>query len=143
MKRTARRVIDSIIAIRPYIYGLQDKIDEEQDRIIGDLALPAIKTADALIKLNDRRVDLCNLKVLYAFIERELGDDFSVLKNVSLSGGDSLMYDTAKRAIELAGYTLERVQTEFSYIFQALPGSRGKKRGTFGGGTSATKVYAS
>ncbi len=142
MKRTARRIIDSIIAIRPYIYGLQDKIDEEQERIISDLAMPAIKTADALIRLNDRRVDLCNLKVLYAFIARELGADFSVLKNVSLFGGDSVLYDKAKSAVELSGYTLDRVRTEFSYLFKALPNRSGKKRGTFGGGTSATDVYA-
>lgn len=140
MKRTARNIINNILAIHPYIYGLQDKLDDEQEHIIGDLCMPALKAAESLIKLNDRRVDLCNLKVLYAFIERELDGDFSVLENVALSGGDSALYDKAKRAVEIAGYTLERVKAEFAYLFKSI--SSGGKKKKAAAQTSAPTVYA-
>lgn len=121
MKRTARITINNIIAIDPYIYELQDRIDKEQERLIRDLTSPAIKVVEKLVALDNRRIDLCNLKVLYAFVKRELGNDFPVLENVAMSGGDSVLYDRAERAIEAAGYTLERVSEEFSYLFKKLP----------------------
>lgn len=120
MQRVDRSVIDKIIAARPYLYGWQDEIEKEQGKIIADLTAPAKKTVEALIALDNRRIDLCNLKVLYAYIERELGAAFSSFVECSRMKISSPMYDTAIRAIKLAGYDIERARLEFAYLFKRI-----------------------
>ena len=120
MQRIDRSAIDKIIAVRPYLYAWQDEIEKEQAQVIRDLTAPAKKTVETLIALDNRRIDLCNLKVLYAFIERELGAAFTTFVECSRHGLGSPMYDTAVRAIKLAGYDTARVRLEFGYIFKRL-----------------------
>ena len=120
MKRVDRSVIDKIIAVRPCLYAWQDEIEKEQEQIIRDLTAPAKKTVEALIALDNRRIDLCNLKVLYAFIERELGAAFSTFTECTRHGLGSPLYDVAMRAIELAGYDTARARLEFGYLFKRL-----------------------
>ncbi|MDE5593026.1 MAG: hypothetical protein K2I75_03735, partial [Clostridiales bacterium] len=65
MSNVGRRVVRAIILINPLLYGLQDKIEKEQEGVIADTASPADKVVKKLIELDNRRIDLCNLKVLY------------------------------------------------------------------------------
>ena len=62
-----------LISINPILYGLQDAIEKEQERVIADTVSPAHKVVERLVALDNRRIDLCNLKVLYEFIRRETG----------------------------------------------------------------------
>lgn len=128
MRKDARRVIGNILLIYPMLSGLQNEIEKEQERIIGDLISPARKIMDALIALDNRRVDLCNLAVLYRFIERELGVEFSALCAAAESECDGVLFLRAQKAISRAGYDIPRVKSEFAYLFKALPRKRIKPR---------------
>ncbi len=130
MQRNDRNVIDKIIAVRPYLYAWQDELDEEQERIIGDWDASAVKTAERLIALDNRRIDLCNLKVLYAFIERELGAAFSAFTECMRVGSGGRLYDAAGNAIKRAGYDAERAGKEFGYLFKRLRKSKRDKTAT-------------
>lgn len=127
MSINGRGVIRDIIRINPLLYGLQKKIDKEQDSVIEDMTSPAEKIVKKLIVLDNRRIDLCNLKVLYAFIERGLGDKFELLRSCAFSGVDCDLYKLAVRQIELAGYTLARAKEEFAYLFKLLK-NKGKRK---------------
>ncbi|MBD5131944.1 MAG: hypothetical protein HDT28_05065 [Clostridiales bacterium] len=120
--RTERRTIDNVILINPLICGLQNVIEREQESVIADLVTPAHKIVQKLFKLDNRRIDLCNLNVLYGFIERALGDKFGLFRSCVFGGvaGDSDDYKIALSAIELAGYTVERINTEFEYLFKLI-----------------------
>ena len=120
MQRVDRSVIDKIIAVRPFLYGWQDEIEKEQGKVLADISSPAKKTVEALIALDNRRIDLCNLKVLYAYIERELGSSFSSFVECSKCGIASPMYETAANAMKLAGYDTARARLEFGYLFKRL-----------------------
>lgn len=118
--RKERRLIEKILLINPMLYVLQEQIEKEQDEVIADMTSPAEKAVKRLIELDNRRIDLCNLKVLYGFIERGLGERFELLRACALSGGDCKLYDLAIKQIELAGYTAERAEREFDYLFKLL-----------------------
>ena len=120
MSSVGRRVVRAIILINPLLYGLQDKIEKEQDGVIADMTSPADKVVKKLIELDNRRIDLSNLKVLYGFIERGLGDKFELLRACAFSGVNSDLYKIAEKQIELAGYTAERADREFAYLFKLL-----------------------
>ncbi len=123
MKSADRKVIADIIRINRYIGKLANAIEKEQERIISDMELPAKKAVEALMALDNRRIDLCNLNVLYGVIERELGPEFSVFLACIGSGcgcGEGALFDKAHAAIELVGYDVERVRKEFSYLFDRL-----------------------
>lgn len=126
MGRTERKVIADIILIEPFIIGLQNKIDKEQSIVIEDMISPAKKTAERLIALDNRRIDLCNLKVLYAQIERGLGAEFTVLKACAYAGADSALYRRAAAEISALGYDTERADNEFGYLFKNLKSRRKK-----------------
>ncbi len=130
MQRVDRNVIDKIIAVRPFIYAWQDEIDEEQERVINDLESPAKKTVERLIALDNMRIDICNLKVLYAFIERELGAAFGTLLECSRRRLGGKVYDAAGAAIKLAGYDVDRARREFGYIFKRLRISKSNSAGS-------------
>ena len=125
--RNERRVIEKILLINPMLYVLQEKIEQEQNELIADIASPAEKVVKRLIELDNKRIDLCNLKVLYGFIERGLGDKFELLRACALSGGNCGLYKLAVKQIELAGYTVERVDSEFYYLFKLLKRRRRAK----------------
>ncbi len=118
--RNERRVIEKILLINPMLYVLQEKIEQEQNELISDIESPAEKVVKRLIELDNKRIDLCNLKVLYGFIERGLGDKFELLRACALSGSNCGLYKLAVKQIELAGYTVERVDSEFDYLFKLL-----------------------
>ena len=120
MSNIGHRIIRSIILINPLLYGLQDKIEKEQESVIEDMTAPADKVVKKLIELDNRRIDLCNLKVLYGFIERGLGDKFELLRSCAFSGINCDLYAVAEKQIELAGYTVERANKEFAYLFKLL-----------------------
>lgn len=120
MTRKARRTVENIILIEPLLYGLQDKIEEEQDGLIADDSLPAGRVVEKLIALDNRRIDLCNLKVLYGFIERGLGERFALLRSCVDAGANSRLFADALRQIELAGYTTARADEEFGYLFKLI-----------------------
>ncbi len=120
MKRAERKIIAAILSVKPYLYSWQDEIEEEQEQVISDLSAPAAKTVEALIALDNKRIDLCNLNVLYGFIERELGAAFSAFSEFAASGVDSPFFDAAKAAIGRAGYDIERARTEFAYLFKRV-----------------------
>ena len=128
MSIKGRGIIRDIIRINPLLYGLQEKIDREQDCVIEDMTSPAEKVVQKLIELDNRRIDLCNLKVLYAFIERGLGDKFELLRSCAFSGVDCDLYKLAVSQIELAGYTLERAENEFKYLFKLLNNKPRRKK---------------
>ena len=116
--RDVKKAINGIILINPTIYCLQDKIDKEQEIVINDLVSPAEKIVKRLIELDNRRIDLCNLKVLYGFIERGLGERFALLRSAVFAGEDCNLYGEAALQLEAAGYTAERVLNEFDYLFK-------------------------
>ncbi len=118
--RNERKVIECIIRINPLIYGLQDKIEQAQDALISDMALPAERVVRELIELDNRRVDLCNLVVLYGFIERGLGEDFPRFKSCVFAGERCDLHGAAALQIELAGYDATRCENEFGYLFKTL-----------------------
>ncbi|MCH5162481.1 MAG: hypothetical protein J1G38_03210 [Clostridiales bacterium] len=120
MTRADRNVIASIVAVKQRLYAWQDEIEKEQQKVIGDLTAPAKKTVEKLIELDNRRIDLCNLSVLNAFIERELGGAFAAFCECAKMKLSSPMYDVAARAIKRAGYDVGRVRNEFSYLFKRL-----------------------
>ncbi|MCM1368014.1 MAG: hypothetical protein NC184_04305 [Roseburia sp.] len=120
MQRAKRKTIENILFIFPLIYGLQDKIDAEQEVVIHDTALPAHKVVETLIALDNRRVDLCNLAVLHAFIKRGLDGEFDMLCRCAAGGLDSPLFDAAERYMRRAGYDVERAQSEFSYLFKQI-----------------------
>lgn len=128
MQRTERQTIENIIAIYPFINGLQEKIEREQERVIADMSAPARKTVEKLIELDNRRVDLCNLKVLYAFIRRGLGDRFAALENDIAIHADSGLIELAIRQVELAGYSAARAEKEFSYLFRLIKRTNSVKK---------------
>ncbi len=132
MSNVGRRVVRAIILINPLLYGLQDKIEKEQEGVIADMTSPADKVVKKLIELDNRRIDLCNLKVLYGFIERGLGEKFELLRACVFSGINCDLYKTAEAQIELAGYTAERADKEFSYLFKLLK-NKGRIKKVVGG----------
>ncbi|MDE7164518.1 MAG: hypothetical protein K2O04_03750 [Clostridiales bacterium] len=132
MQKHSHKIIRSIILIYPLLYGLQDKIEKEQDGVIADMTSPADKVIKKLIELDNRRIDLCNLKVLYGFIERGLGDRFELLRSCAFSGVNSELYKIAVKQIELAGYNVERADKEFSYLFKLLKNTGKRKRALSG-----------
>ena len=120
MRREFRRAIAGIIEIQPYIYGIESKIEKEQEKVIADMTSPAEKVVKKLIELDNRRIDLCNLKVLYAFMEKGLGADFALFKTVVLSNADSKLYDRAEEEMKRVGYDASRALKEFGYLFKSL-----------------------
>ncbi len=127
MRRTERRIIENIMLINPILYDLQDAIEKEQERVIADTVSPAHKVVERLVALDNRRIDLCNLKVLYEFIRRETGVEFAVLENAVRLGADSALFERARRAIERAGYDTERAAREFAYLFKLIKRTRRKR----------------
>lgn len=128
MQRTEKKAIENIILINPLIYGLQDIIEREQEGVISDTVSPAKKVVEKLIELDNRRIDLCNLKVLYDFIERGLGEKFELLRSCVFGGTDSELFSLALKQIENIGYTAERVDKEFSYLFKRIKRKRAIKK---------------
>ena len=120
MNSADRKTINNIMRINKYVPILQDKIEKEQARVIADICAPAIKTVNALIALDNRRIDLCNLNVLYGFIMRRLGEKFCVLLACVDTNADSVLYDDARDAIGECGYDIGRVRDEFTYLFKQL-----------------------
>lgn len=139
MSNIGRKIIRAIILINPLLYGLQQQIESEQDAVIADTAMPAEKAVKKLIELDNRRIDLCNLKVLYGFIERGLGDKFELLRACAFSGIGCNLYGTALRQIELAGYTAERADKEFAYLFKLLK-TKSRVKKVMGGTATLTSV---
>lgn len=113
MRVKEKRVIECIVLINSRLEKLQKRIENEQEKIVADLGMPAKVAVQRLVALDNRRIDLCNLHVLYTFIMDGAKADFP-----NLAAAD--FYQTAKRQIELAGYTIERCEKEFSYLFDAL-----------------------
>lgn len=132
MSNVGRRVVRAIILINPLLYGLQDKIEKEQEDVIADMTSPADKVVKKLIELDNRRIDLCNLKVLYGFIERGLGEKFELMRACAFSGINCDLYTVAEKQIALAGYTAERADKEFSYLFKLLK-NKGRIKKVIGG----------
>lgn len=122
-----RKTVENIVLINPMLYGLQDAIEKQQDKIIADFAMPAAKAVSALIALDNRRIDICNLKVLYAFMERELGGKFALLVSCVNSGADTPLFERAYGRLECEGYTAERAEKEFGYLFKLIKKRRIKK----------------
>ncbi len=129
MTRSERNAIADIIRIYPFIYGLQDKIDEETERVIDDTVTPTRIVIGQLKEIEKRRIDLCNLKVLYGMIERELKEDFPVLKLCAEKHADCSLYARAEKSIENVGYDAKRVIAEFKYLFSTLEAPQKKKLG--------------
>lgn len=136
MQTNRQKIIRAIILINPLLFGLQDKIEKEQDGVIADMTSPADKIVKKLIELDNRRIDLCNLNVLYGFIERGLGDKFELLRSCAFSGVNCDLYKIAEKQIELAGYSVERADKEFSYLFKLLK-NKGKRKKALTGVVSA------
>lgn len=129
MLRSERKIIDGIMLIHPMLEKLQKKIEDEQERVIADMISPAKKIVEALYALDARRIDLCNIHVLYSFIEQGLGSSFSVLLSCAKAGADSALYNKARTCMERAGFTLERAGREFEYLFKRLERRRAAVRG--------------
>lgn len=127
MRRAERRIIENIILIYPALFSLQDAIEKEQERVIADTVSPAHKIFERLVALDNRRIDLCNLKVLYEFIRRETGADFAVLENAVRLGTDCALFERAQRAVERAGYGLDRAARELAYLFRLIKRPRRKR----------------
>lgn len=128
--RSVRKTIENIILINPMLGALQKAIEREQDGVIADLDAPAEKTVKRLIELDNRRIDLCNLQVLYGFMERGLGERFELLRACASAGLQSALYAVAVRQLAYADYDTERVNREFDYLFKVLP-KRKKGRGNY------------
>ena len=128
MKLKDKKAIRNIILINPMICGLQDIIEREQESVIADMETPAAKIVGKLIALDNRRIDLCNLKVLYGFIERGLGEKFELLRACVFGGFDCGLFELAAKQLELAGYTATRVGEEFEYLFKTLKGGKRAKK---------------
>ncbi len=128
MNSADRKTIDNIIRINKFIPTLQDRIEKEQSRVIEDMSAPAIKTVNALIALDNRRIDLCNLNVLYGFMRRKLGERFCVLTACTFAHTDSSLYECALEAMGECGYDTQRARDEFSYLFKQLKAPAGAKR---------------
>ena len=62
MSESERKIIGDLIAAESVIYGMQADIDREQERVIADLVSPAETVVKKLIALDNRRIDLCNIK---------------------------------------------------------------------------------
>lgn len=139
--RTQRKVIEYIIRINPLLCGLQRKIEREQESVIADTVSPAHKAVEKLIELDNRRIDLCNLNVLHAFIERGLGAEFGVLRSCAFAGASSPLYAVAARQIELAGYDIARCDREFSYLFKLLKRNTVKKKAAIIGSDQLSIAY--
>lgn len=120
MQRAKRKTIENILLIFPFIYGLQDKIEAEQEVVVHDTSLSAHKAVEKLVALDNRRVDLCNLAVLHAFIKRGLDEKFDMLCRCAADGTDSPLFDAAERCMRRAGYDIERAQSEFAYLFKLI-----------------------
>ncbi len=130
--RNEKRVIESIILINPLLYGLQDKIEREQETVIEDVTSPAERVVEKLIALDNRRIDLCNLKVLYGFIERGLGEKFGILRSCVFAGVGCGLYKLAAAQLELCGYDAGRCEAEFGYLFRLLKKSGKRKSAALG-----------
>lgn len=126
MTRSEKNAIADIIRIYPYIYGLQDKIDKETERIISDKAMPTKAVIAALKDIENRRIDLCNLKVLYGVIERGLAGEFSLFKLCAVERLDTALFSRAEKCIKSVGYDAKRVIKEFKYLFNKLSSPRKK-----------------
>ena len=120
MTRSEKNAIADIIRINPFIYELQDIIDEETESIIEDKAMPTSAAIAQLKKIENRRVDLCNLKVLYGIMERELKEQFSVLKACAVRHDDCTLFLRAEKSLKSVGYDAKRVIKEFKYLFVKL-----------------------
>ncbi len=131
MTRADKNIIDCIIAINPMIYALQDKIEKEQEGVIADMTSPAKSVVRRLTELDNRRVDLCNLKVLFAFISLGLGDSLFLLQNSAGSSACDELYGRAARARE-----------EFSYLFdKMLKGKRKRLACNLAGGGAPRTTF--
>ncbi len=128
MNSADRKTIDNIIRINKFIPILQDKIEKEQESVIEDMTAPALKTVEKLIALDNRRIDLCNLNVLYGFMRRKLGERFCVLNTCTIANADSGLYDLAREAMGECGYDTQRARDEFSYLFKQLKSPVGAKK---------------
>ncbi len=139
MKRTEKVLIEKIVIINPILGKLQDKLEREQSEVIKDLVSPAKRVIERLMDIDRRRVDLCNLNVLYGFIRRELGDETDTLP--SLPYENDGLFDRALTAIGHAGYDADRVKKEFGYLLDKISV---KKRGVLPlpNGDRRAKVYA-
>lgn len=125
MKLADRKVIANIVRIQPLLYKLSDKLEKEQEALLGDMCMPAKKVVAALVAIDNRRVDLCNLKVLYGFIEREIGSSVELLSaHGALSALGDGLFDRAETAISRCGYNVERARAEFAYLFDKLKSKR-------------------
>ena len=89
---------------------------------------PADKVIKKLYALDDRRIDLCNLKVLYGFIEDGLGEKFDLLRSCAACGAACDYYELAARQLARAGYTLQKAEKEFSYLFKLIKRPRAARR---------------
>lgn len=123
MSESERKIIGDLIAAESVIYGMQADIDREQERVIADLVSPAETVVKKLIALDNRRIDLCNIKVLNEYIRRETGGDRSRFTRAVPTDDDSF-WDMARAALDKAGYTASRVKKEFSYIFACVKNNR-------------------
>ena len=142
MTRADKNIIDCIIAINPMIYALQDKIEKEQEGVIADMTSPAKSVVRRLTELDNRRVDLCNLKVLFAFISLGLGDSLFLLQNSAGSSACDELYRRAARAIGKAGYSVARAREEFSYLFdKMLKGKRKRLACNLAGGGAPRTTF--
>lgn len=124
MSESERKIIGDLIAAESVIYGMQADIDREQERVIADLVSPAETVVKKLIALDNRRIDLCNIKVLNEYIRRETGGDRSRFTRAVPPGDDDSFWDTARAALNKARYTASRVKKEFSYIFACVKNNR-------------------
>ena len=106
---------------------MQDKIDKETERILSDKSMPTKTVIGKLKDIENRRIDLCNLKVLYGIIERGLGEEFSVLKLCAKERLDCTLFPRAEKYIKSVGYDCKRVIKEFKYLFNKLSTPRAKK----------------
>lgn len=122
-----RSAVEKIILIYPLLYGLQDAIEREQEKVIADLTSPAERVVEQLIALDNRRIDICNLKVLYGLMERELGAEFGLLVSGAYGVVNSGLTDRAYRQLENAGFTAERIESEFSYLFSSIKKKRKRR----------------
>lgn len=118
--RKQRKSVENIILINPLIYGLEDELEKEQESVIADTATPAEKIVKRLIEIDDRRIDLCNLNVLYGYIERWMGEKFGLLLSCVYGGTDCDLTDEAAKHLASVGYGAERVEREFGYLFKLI-----------------------
>lgn len=76
--------IMTIIEVYPSLVRMTEKIDSKVEKIALSLEGRTLDKVEAIIKLNDAKVSLINLKVLYERIKDKLTDEeFLLLKEIS------------------------------------------------------------